>query len=194
MSLEIFRFLISDITFKNQQSSDRYNILDIVERDKLLPFEQMQAILSLLNQEYFTYAKLSSQVCCNSVPTLTIPKRASSFYSIDTVMTKGVSLFYNLLQFKLIFAKSIPLVKQEQDLTLLTLKEKHLPLAIITYSKCVKRWELSQMIYLRWYLTSYRIGNNLSLMGCGQVHTLLHMLWSCLHVRSFWNMMLWLIS
>lgn len=52
---------------------------------------------------------------------------------------------------------------------------------------------MAQKIHHRRYHTSYSKlkissgGSNLCLKGYGHVGTLFHMLWSCLHIRSYWK-------
>lgn len=63
----------------------------------------------------------------------------------------------------------------------------------------LRYWELAQK-FLRWHYTLYIVAkfsvtnSNLQWRGCGQVGMLTHIVWSCLHLRSFWAEIFKLIS
>lgn len=67
-------------------------------------------------------------------------------------------------------------------------------------TKCVKLWETSHKIMLRWYFTPHRISNfvkqasPLCWRACGYRGTLHHILWECPVLHKVWQKVFNLIS
>lgn len=94
------------------------------------------------------------------------------------------------------------MLKWEKELNLqLTLQQWHSALySIYRYSKCTNHWETTVKIVNRWYYTPYRLAKmSLSIPSicwreCGRTGTLLHILWECPSLTSFWNTVFQCIS
>lgn len=109
--------------------------------------------------------------------------------------TKGIYLYYNLLQEKTKFQKSRAHTRWEMDLkTPITDNQWQFTFKTIqTVSHCTTHWETSLKIIHRWQYTPCRLSkmftntSPLCWRECGQKGHLLHMFWECPNVTSFWN-------
>lgn len=68
------------------------------------------------------------------------------------------------------------------------------------FTKCINYWVISQKILHRWYLppvllAKFRsINDNSYWSACQGVGTLIHVLWECPNLKSFWNRVFTFIS
>lgn len=131
-----------------------------------------------------------------------IPSSAWVYYTTDKPQTKGISLFYNLLQQKNTFIKTAPLLKWEDDLKRTYTEAQWTAACNATFktTNCSSLWELSIKLMLRWYLTPDRISwfqtttSNLCWRQCGQKGDLLHTFWGCPKLTNLWSSSFRLIS
>lgn len=167
----------------------------------LKSFEQLQEEFQLPATERFFYLQISHLNSINSQEIL-LHKQGWQYLQCTSSSIKGTSLFYNLLQNKLVFSKSAPYSKWESDLgeTFTTQQWQLAFKTIYQTSKCANHWELTQKIALRWYLTPYRMSkflpsqSPLCWRGCGTIGQLKHIFWSCKPITSFWNKIFCTIS
>lgn len=128
------------------------------------------------------------------IPTLLLPDKAWSFWTLESPKLKGITLLYNLPP-KSIFIKTLALKRWERDLQ--SVFSDYQWQQAITYNykvfKCVNYWELSQKIHHRWYLTPVQmykfanLDNNHCRWACSHIGTFTHILWECPHINPLWN-------
>lgn len=109
------------------------------------------------------------------------------YYNNPTTKTRGISLFYKLLNDKEVVRKKSSVLAWKKELGIsFTLDQWQMALfTSYAATKCVNLWELSHKILLWWYLTPYRIAkfapqaSASCWRNCAGVGTLFHTLWSC---------------
>ena len=107
---------------------------------------------------------------------------------------KGISYFYNILSSQPV-EKNTHMIKWEKNLDVSFSWDqwKKSFQTIKNASSCIEHWDNAQKITNRWYLTPYRLSKIYPTMSdicwrCKeQTGNLLHTLWSCKSLRSFWN-------
>lgn len=107
--LEIFKFIIPNMSLVQWSSLRRTPLTALVQNVKLLPFSTLQAKYNLSSLGLFFYRQMASYFHKNSIPIACVPKKAWAFWSSDVQQTKGIRLFYNLLQAKDKFTKDAAL-------------------------------------------------------------------------------------
>lgn len=156
----------------------------------------------LPNSAYFTLCRIYSFLSSSSPPLITIHSKIWQYYANTLKSVKGTSLIYRLLQDKMTFHKTNSMIKWETDLKASFTSNPWMRAIRYTYSTthCVNHWELALKITHRWYLTHYRLvsiyktSSPLCWYGCGFLGTLVHILWACNSIRSFWRKTFQLIS
>ena len=107
---------------------------------------------------------------------------------------KGISFFYDVLSSQL-FTKNTNMLKWEKDLDQIFSPTQWIK-AFQTISKsssCIEHWDNAQKIINRWYLTPYKLSkiyptaSDICWKCNEQTGNLLHTLWSCKTLKSFWN-------
>ena len=110
-------------------------------------------------------------------------------------MIKGISLFYDLLSTHPFDNKNAHMIKWEKDLKQeFTWDQWKKAFYIASKSSaCIEHWDNAQKIINRWYLTPYKLAkiypstSNECWRCNDQIGNLLHILWSCKNLHSFWN-------
>lgn len=125
----------------------------------------------------------------------TIPTPAWAFLSSSPPLKKGITLFYNIFQQKTNFAKSAPHLQWEADLkqSFTSLQWHRACRITLKATSCSTLWKLLVKITIRWYLTPAKISRfNSNITDrcwrqCGLRGDLLHFLWSCPKLFSYWS-------
>lgn len=150
------------------------NLDHILDQNTLKPFVQIQNKFNIPTADHYLYLQISHFLNSLTSPEIFVHKQSQYFINKPPSVNE-TSLFYNLLQNKLIFHKATPYLKWKTDLgkSFTTYQWQSAFKSIYKASKCTNHWELSHKIALRWYLTPYRISKFL-------VHnpTLLERLWN----------------
>lgn len=125
-----------------------------------------------------------------------IPLTIRQFFTRQNQLSiKGISLFYDLLSTHPLDNKNTHMIKWERDLEQKFTWEQWKKAIHISSksSACIEHWDNAQKILNRWYLTPYRLSKiypstfNLCWRCNDQTGNLLHILWNCKSLQSFWN-------
>lgn len=127
---------------------------------------------------------------------------AWKYFSNASAATKGITLFYNLLQGKTSFSKLPPMLKWERDLGC-SFSDSQWLTALnsnfkVTHSSNL--WELTFKYNLRWYITPSQIYIYAPSTSpncwriCAKSGTLYHILWECNKISPFWEEVFQLIT
>ena len=125
-----------------------------------------------------------------------LPRALWEFFTSYKISGKrGISHIYKLLSSFPIQTKTLNMIKWEKDLSqTFTWEEWQKAIHINSSSSaCVEHWENAQKILNRWYLTPYRLSkifpSSSPICWRCESHTgnLLHTLWDCKTLSSFWN-------
>lgn len=109
---------------------------------------------------------------------------------------------YELIYAKSTFFKCNPLIKWEKDIGKNCTNKQWLSAFKCNhqFSRCSSYRELGEQLLARWHFTPCIVAkfsddnSNLCWRGCEQVGTLVHMVWACPHLRSFWTEVFKLIA
>lgn len=108
--------------------------------------------------------------------------------------TKGISLFYSLLDAKNTFTKLPPMLNRERDISR-SFSPVQWSTALAFGYKAIHAsnlWELIFKINLRWYITPTQTQNDAPSVvptcwrNCGEISNLLHISWGCNKTLKFW--------
>lgn len=159
-----------------------------------MSFPDIQTKFSIPSSEFLTYLQISSLLEQLNIFHTPIPTQIWKHLKSSNFKAKGISLIYEQLNSKSVFLKLNPLIKWEKDIGK-SFTEKQWLSAIKCnhrFSRCLNYEELAVKLLAKWHFTPYIVakfsdGNsNLCWRGCGQVGTVVHMVWVCPHLRGFW--------
>lgn len=159
---------------------------DLMVGPPLKSFRSLQLEFDISSKDLYTYLQLTHILWTRRVTAISLPWFIKQFYYSPSAKTKGISLFYLLLNNKDVFSKSSSMVAWEKEIGIEFTSDQWCKAYKVTYAatKCVNLWELTHKIALRWYLTPYRIAkfapssSALCRRKCGEVGTLFHTMWS----------------
>lgn len=193
---------ITDLNTKQWEHKGITLISDMYDREKLIPFNTLAQKYSLPTSDYYMYIRITTFLKSHQMQPIKIPHKAWAYWNDKSIPRKGISLFYTLIQQKESYIKLPAHQKWESELSM-SFSEKQWLEAIKSnnsFTRSTAYWETTQKLLLRWYYTPYltakfsNIGSNECWRGCGRVGTLLHMIWECPNLRSFWRAIFKLIS
>lgn len=75
-------------------------ITDLLHKGKIIPFQLLKQKHSLLSSDHYTYMRIATFLKAHPLIPTRIPHETWSFWNNVHKTTKGISLFYNLLQQK----------------------------------------------------------------------------------------------
>lgn len=128
---------------------------------------------------------------------------AWSFLTSPTLPQKGITMFYNIhIQQKCVFTKYPPYMQWEADLgQSFMIHQWNKACKATQKATCYSTlWKLTTKISLRWYLTPDKISRyspqlcNRCWRNCGQKGDILHVLWDCPALSTYWNAIFNIIS
>lgn len=158
-------------------------------------FSSLQIEYGLSNLDYYTYLQINHFICSNLNTAITLPWKVTLYYTKPHTKTKGISLFYNLLNRKDVFTKTSHIQAWKKDLSTKFSSEKWQTALRITYAatRSVNLRELTPKMLFRWYLMPYRIAKfsphtpSTCWRNCEAVGTRHHKLWSCPAIATFFG-------
>lgn len=195
LSISVFSILIPILSTQTWQDKVIGFVSDIYSNNLLRPFTSLKDSFHLTPLDYYKYTQITH--CLLRTPQLhtDVHPLVWTYLSSLTANTKGISLFYNMLEDKTSFSKSPPLLKWERDLGC-SFTESQWRTALKTNykaSRSSKLWELVHKINLRWYITPSMIHTYdpttqpLCWRNCGEIGSLFHLLWQCTHTTALWQ-------
>lgn len=143
---------------------------------------------------YYTKAQLQYYHTRYPETSCKLPTEVWQYMSSRLCRQKGISWFYTYLQSCSKFNKTTSMLNWEKDLqAIYSHKEwSSASLSILKASHCTNHWELAMKLH-RSYLTPIRLNrifvrsSDRCWRDCGDIGTLLHIMFGCRCLRSFWN-------
>ena len=168
----------------------------------LKTFRALQIEFNISDQEVFTYLQVSHLLRSCQIGDISLPWQVTLYYTSPTAKTRGISLFYLLLNNEDVFTKNSAMLLWEKELGREFTSDQWRKAISVTYSttKCVNLWELTYKILLQWYMTPSRIAKFAPQASaccwreCGEPGTLYHILWSCPLLSNYWKEVFNLLS
>lgn len=157
LPLRSLELLIPCIALQQWDEAGIHWINYLYQSNQLKSFESLQAEYDHPKSAYYSYMRVSSFLSKHAPPSLQISSKIWKFLCSLHPTQKGISLFYNSLQHKLIFSKTLPMLKWEDLHT--SFPETQRIRAIrcnYTLTHCVAHWEQSQKLLTRWYPTPFQ--------------------------------------
>lgn len=200
--MEVFNFLLPDLSPKHWSNIKSLQLKELIHNDQLLPFQTLKTRYLIPSQGAYTYKRIASYLKKNPAPSVIIPTKAWSSWTSNSPKAKGITLMYNLLKNKDKFTKTSTYKRWERDLQA-SFSDSQWRSAIHynhKASSCIIYWELSQKIHHRWHFTPvqmYKFANledDSCWRGCSSKGSLIHILWDCPHIHTFWRKVFSLIS
>lgn len=114
--LEALQKLMQFTSYSQWKDRGITHLSDLLHINKIKTFPTLQKEFHLPNSDIFLYIRTKHCIASFKKWTCKIPQTAWIFFRSPAPHQKGISLFYNLLQNKSIFTKSIPLLRWESDL------------------------------------------------------------------------------
>lgn len=154
--------------------------------------KQIMTLYQLPNNKLLSCLRITHFLKSHPSPKIKILPKVWQFYLTPKQNLKGISLFYNLICYKLAFKKTTAMGKWETDLGITfsdeqwqhTVRETH------KASHCVKHQEMMIKMANGWHYTPYRIASYFPETSpqcwrdCRQIGNLLHMFWQCPNIKK----------
>lgn len=202
ISLLALQWVFPNISLIHWLSRDIFLLKDLLQGNNLMPFKDIQTKYNLHSSEFLTYLQIASLYKWLNTPNTPIPTPVWKFLNSNNLKAKGISLLYDLINDKSAFTKINPKIKWERDIGKNFTNSQWLSAIKCNrqFSRCSNYEELAAKFLARWHFTPYIVAkfskdnSNLCWRGCGQVGNLVHMVWACPHLRSFWKEVFKLIA
>lgn len=120
-------------------------------------FPHLQNEFKLPPTDFFSYIRGKHCIEALKLPLYTVYPKAWEYLTTTSPKKKGISILYNTLHQKLHFTKTSPHTHWEKDLGH-TYTEHQWQRALQSIYKATK-WELTQKLSFRWYLTPSRLAS-----------------------------------
>lgn len=157
---------------------------------------------NLKKSDAFTTQRVNHIISSLNPIGILLDKEAWEWLNDRSDSTKGINFFYSKLQDTSRSPKLPTIIKWETDLgKTFTVQQWSRALNItLKATHCTAHWENTYKILHRWYMTPVRLkqiyttADNQCWRNCGEPGNLLHILWKCKSVLSFWKSIFSLIS
>lgn len=192
LTLNLLETKIPMLSVKDLVDHGIAHISDLYNGPQHKSTKQIMILYQLLNNKLFSCLRITHFLKSHPSPKIKILPKVWQFYSTPKQNLKGISLFYNLICYKLAFKKTTAMGKWETDLGITfsdeqwqhTVRETH------KASHCVKHREMMIKMAKGWHYTPYRIASYFPETSpqcwrdCRQIGNLLHMFWQCPNIKK----------
>lgn len=189
--LSFLSLRIPDIQIDSWRDKGILYLESLYDGASLQPFATLQAKYGLPSMHHFKYAQithLKSQLFKQQA----IPSRIMTLLSCyPQLVTKGSKLYYNLATHNDVFSKTPNIIKWETDLgqQFSSLQWQKAIRWAHKSSSCANRREQFHRLLTRGYYTPLRLAKAFSTVSpycwrsCGSTGSILHIYWSCPHLK-----------
>lgn len=120
-------------------------------------FADLQSNYKLPKTEFYKYLRLRSIIVNLSKSKLGIPSDIITQFDTAEQRSKGISLFYHLLNHNIFTNKTQSMETWETDLSCkFTMTQWQFKL-LLTFSNCISHWESSLKLLHKWFYTPARL-------------------------------------
>lgn len=194
---------IPDIRLKHWEERGILLLEHLYDGASLHPFLELRQKYGLQPSDIYLYNQITHLI--RSIPSKqrAIPARVMALLSASSQpLVKGTRGYYDLLTQNVIFSKTPNILRWETDFqkTFTPLYWQKAIQWAHRSSSCANHREQYQKLLTRWYFTPLRLAkafptsSPLCWRSCGSQGSIIHVFWSCPHLRLFWNSVIGIIS
>lgn len=116
LPLQSLTAVIPDLNIRRWVNKGVKDIDDLMIGPAPKTFRSLQIEVDLTSHEYYTYLQIYHFLRSNSNTTMSLPWNIVQFYSNPISKTKGISLFYKMLNNKEVFTKTSNIIAWEREI------------------------------------------------------------------------------
>lgn len=188
LPISSLQILVPDLNVRRWTSRGITTVEDIKISPSIKTFRAIQIDHGLESMALYTDNQIAHLLLVIPTPYVSISNKIFLYLTNPVTSIKGISLFYNFLNQKSELSKIPSMKTWELDLMSSYSIEQWQNSLKITYvcTKCVN-------LLLRWYLKPTRIAgfhsqtSPLCWRQCGHRGSLMHILWACPSLKTFWS-------